>query len=78
MPNSRIVSARHVGKTHTHRTIPADIAPKLCAVGYAEAKEHIRAAIEPVTARDDDDLTVLGGDDASGDLGTLRCVCPDR
>ena len=72
MPIGWIVPAWHVGEAHSQRTIPAGIAPELCAVGEAEAQEHIRAGIEPVSARDDDDLTVLGRDDAPRDFGALR------
>ena len=77
MPIGRIVAAWHVGEAHTQRIFPADIAPELGAVGLAEAQEHIRAGIESCSARNDDDVTVLGRDDTTRDLGAFRRIGGD-
>ena len=74
----RIVTARHVGEPYAQRrTMLAGIAPELGAVGEADTQQVVGVGVEPVSSSDDQDIAVLGGDDAPGDPGSIGCVGDD-
>jgi len=70
-----IVSTWHVGESHADwRSVSAAVAPELGAVGQTNAQELIGVDIESITTCDNEDITVLSGDDPPGNPGSLRRV----